>query len=126
MTWEYALIGLVLGIIIGVVALRFGTPKIRQQLTDHYKIEKSKAKLDSYHKEMANHLTHSVKLLDKMGENYRQFYQNIAKSSNSRQTEQHTENNELRYRLTEAEADNDQIPVEMRRPQNSSESTKSL
>ncbi|STM87340.1 cytochrome d ubiquinol oxidase subunit III [Escherichia coli] len=31
MTWEYALIGLVVGIIIGAVAMRFGNRKLRQQ-----------------------------------------------------------------------------------------------
>jgi uncharacterized membrane-anchored protein YhcB (DUF1043 family) len=31
MTWEYALIGLVVGIAIGAVAMRFGNRKLRQQ-----------------------------------------------------------------------------------------------
>lgn len=30
MIWEYALIGLVVGIIIGVVVMRFGNRKLRQ------------------------------------------------------------------------------------------------
>ncbi len=31
MTWEYALIGLVVGVVIGAVAMRFGNRKLRQQ-----------------------------------------------------------------------------------------------
>ena len=39
MTWEYALIGLVVGIIIGAVAMRFGNRKLRQQQALQYELE---------------------------------------------------------------------------------------
>lgn len=42
MTWEYALIGLVVGIIIGAVAMRFGNRKLRQQQALQYELEKTK------------------------------------------------------------------------------------
>lgn len=48
MTWEYALIGLVVGIIIGAVAMRFGNRKLRQQQALQYELEKNKAELDEY------------------------------------------------------------------------------
>ena len=38
MTWEYALIGLVVGIIIGAVAMRFGNRKLRQQQALQYEL----------------------------------------------------------------------------------------
>ena len=44
MTWEYALIGLVVGIIIGAVAMRFGNRKLRQQQSLQYELEKNNAK----------------------------------------------------------------------------------
>lgn len=40
MTREYALIGLVVGIIIGAVAMRFGNRKLRQQQALQYELEK--------------------------------------------------------------------------------------
>ncbi len=51
MTWEYALIGLVVGIIIGAVAMRFGNRKLRQQQALQYELEKNKAELDEYREE---------------------------------------------------------------------------
>lgn len=42
MTREYALIGLVVGIIIGAVAMRFGNRKLRQQQALQYELEKIK------------------------------------------------------------------------------------
>ena len=53
MTWEYALIGLVVGIIIGAVAMRFGNRKLRQQQALQYELEKNKAELDEYREEPA-------------------------------------------------------------------------
>lgn len=42
MTWEYALIGLVVGVVIGAVAMRFGNRKLRQQQVLQNELEKSK------------------------------------------------------------------------------------
>jgi uncharacterized membrane-anchored protein YhcB (DUF1043 family) len=47
MTWEYALIGLVVGVIIGAVAMRFGNRKLRQQQAMQYELEKIKQNLKS-------------------------------------------------------------------------------
>ncbi|TCV98780.1 Z-ring associated protein ZapG [Biostraticola tofi] len=113
MTWEYALIGLVVGIIIGALAMRFGNRKLRQQQTLQKELDTSKAELDQYRKELTGHFARSAELLDNMADDYRQLYQHMAKSSNNLLPDVPGEQNPFRYRLTEAEADNDQIPVEM-------------
>ena len=59
MTWEYALIGLVVGIIIGAVAMRFGNRKLRQQQALQYELEKNKAELDEYREELVSHFAHA-------------------------------------------------------------------
>ena len=81
MTWEYALIGLVVGIIIGAVAMRFGNRKLRQQQALQYELEKNKAELDEYREELVSHFARSAELLDTMAHDYRQLYQHMAKSS---------------------------------------------
>lgn len=63
MTWEYALIGLVVGIIIGAVAMRFGNRKLRQQQALQYELEKNKAELDEYREELVSHFARSAELL---------------------------------------------------------------
>lgn len=62
MTWEYALIGLVVGIIIGAVAMRFGNRKLRQQQALQYELEKNKAELDEYREELVSHFARSAEL----------------------------------------------------------------
>lgn len=125
MTWEYTLIGLVVGIIIGAIAMRFGNRKLRQQQTFQHELDKSKAELDRYREKLTSHFVHSAELLDNMTDDYRQLYQHIAKSSNSLLPDQRSENNLFCYRLTEAEADNDQIPAEMQ-PRDYPESARGL
>ena len=110
MTWEYALIGLVVGIIIGAVAMRFGNRKLRQQQALQYELEKNKAELDEYREELVSHFARSAELLDTMAHDYRQ-----AKSSSSLLPELSAEANPFRNRLAESEASNDQAPVQMPR-----------
>lgn len=113
MTWEYALIGLVVGIIIGAVAMRFGNPKLRQQQALQSELEKSKTELETYRQELVGHFAHSAELLDNMAKDYRQLYQHMATSSSNLLPDLPMQDNPFRYRLTEAEADNDQAPVGM-------------
>ncbi|CAO95347.1 Z-ring associated protein ZapG [Erwinia tasmaniensis] len=115
MTWEYALIGLVVGIIIGAVAMRFGNRKLREQHSLQYELEKSKAELADYHQELSNHFAHSAELLDNMARDYRQLYQHMAKGSHDLLPNLPGEKNPFAYQLTESEADNDQVPVQMPR-----------
>lgn len=111
MTWEYALIGLVVGIIIGALAMRFGNRKLRQQQTLQDELEKNKTDLDQYRLELVNHFARSAELLDNMAKDYRQLYQHMATSSNNLLPDMPVQENPFRYRLTEA--DNDQAPVEI-------------
>ena len=106
MTWEYALIGLVVGIIIGAVAMRFGNRKLRQQQALQYELEKNKAELDEYREELVSHFARSAELLDTMAHDYRQLYQHMAKSSSSLLPELSAEANPFRNRLAESEASN--------------------
>ena len=57
MTWEYALIGLVVGIVIGAVAMRFGNRKLRQQQALQYELEKNKAELEEYREELVSFIS---------------------------------------------------------------------
>lgn len=113
MTWEYALIGLIAGIIIGAVAMRFGNRKMRQQQALQHELEKNKAELEEYRQELVGHFARSAELLDNMADDYRQLYQHMAKSSNNLLPDVPGQDNPFKYRLTEAEADNDQVPVDM-------------
>jgi uncharacterized membrane-anchored protein YhcB (DUF1043 family) len=104
MTWEYALIGLVVGIIIGAVAMRFGNRKLRQQQALQFELEKNKAELEEYREELVSHFARSAELLDNMAHDYRQLYQHMAKSSSNLLPDSMADANPFRNRLAESEA----------------------
>lgn len=113
MTWEYALIGLVIGFIIGALVVRYGNSKVRQQKTMQVELEKKNEELEEYRKELVGHFARSAELLDNMARDYRQLYQHMAKSSSELMSDMPEQDNPFNYRLTESEADNDQAPVKM-------------
>ncbi|AFH94660.1 TPA: Z-ring associated protein ZapG [Providencia stuartii] len=113
MTWEYALIGLVIGFIIGALVVRYGNPKLRQQKTAQAELDKKNTELEEYRKELVGHFARSAELLDNMARDYRQLYQHMAQSSSELMPDMPAQDNPFNYRLTESEADNDQAPVKM-------------
>ena len=115
MVWVYALIGLVVGLIIGALAMRYGNSTLRQQDAIKAELDTKKEELDTYRNELVSHFARSAELLDNMARDYRQLYQHMAKSSSSLLPELSAEANPFRNRLAESEASNDQAPVQMPR-----------
>ncbi|MFB6434952.1 MAG: Z-ring associated protein ZapG [Candidatus Malihini olakiniferum] len=114
MSWEHVLIGLVIGIIIGAVAMRFCSRTLRKQQALQGELEKRKIELETYRQDLVGHFARSAELLDNMAKDYRQLYEHIAKSSSNLLPDLPVQESPFRYRLiTEAEADNDQAPVDM-------------
>ncbi|PHM27444.1 Z-ring associated protein ZapG [Xenorhabdus budapestensis] len=113
MTWEYALIGLIIGFIIGALAVRFGSTKLRQQNAVQAELEKNRAELEEYRKELVSHFARSAELLDNMARDYRQLYQHMAKSSNELMPNMPVQDNPFNYRLNESKTDTNQIVTDM-------------
>ncbi|MGP1924785.1 MAG: Z-ring associated protein ZapG [Arsenophonus sp. NEOnobi-MAG3] len=111
MTWEYVLIALIVGFIIGVLLVRFGNTKLHNQQALQAKLEKKTHELEEYHKELISHFARSAELLDNMAQDYRQLYQHMPKSSLELRSDMQIQNNSFNYRLTEL--DNDQASVKL-------------
>ncbi|PHM65311.1 cytochrome D ubiquinol oxidase subunit III [Xenorhabdus stockiae] len=113
MTWEYALIGLIVGFIIGALAVRFGSRKLRQQNAAQAELEKNRAELEEYRKELVSHFARSAELLDNMARDYRQLYQHMAKSSSELMPDMPMQENPFNYRLNESKNDTNQIVTDV-------------
>ncbi|MBE8596956.1 Z-ring associated protein ZapG [Xenorhabdus sp. BG5] len=109
MTWEYALIGLIIGFIVGALAVRFGSSKLRQQNALQTELEKNRAELEEYRKELVSHFARSAELLDNMAHDYRQLYQHMAKSSNELMPNMPVQDNPFNYRLSESETETNKV-----------------
>ncbi|WP_237386557.1 Z-ring associated protein ZapG [Xenorhabdus sp. Sc-CR9] len=112
MTWEYALIGLIIGFIGGALVVRFGSSKLRQQNALQAELEKNRAELEEYRKELVSHFARSAELLDNMARDYRQLYQHMAKSSNDLMPNIPVQDNPFNYRLGESEAEKNKIAAD--------------
>ena len=113
MVWVYALIGLVVGLIIGALAMRYGNSTLRQQDAIKAELDTKKEELDTYRNELVSHFARSAELLDNMAKDYRQLYQHMAKSSNELMPDMPEQENPFNYRLSESEEDNYQSPLKM-------------
>ncbi|MGP1956690.1 MAG: Z-ring associated protein ZapG [Arsenophonus sp. NC-PE1-MAG3] len=111
MIWEYALIGLIVGFIIGALVFRFGNAKLRNQQALQDELKKKNHELEKYRKELINHFACSTELLDKMAQDYRQLYQYMAKSSHELISDLPIQNNFFNYRLSEL--DNNQAHINL-------------
>ncbi|MBC8952650.1 MULTISPECIES: Z-ring associated protein ZapG [Xenorhabdus] len=109
MTWEYALIGLIIGFIVGALAVRFGSSKVRQQNELQAELEKNRTELEEYRKELVSHFARSAELLDNMARDYRQLYQHMAKSSNDLMPNMPIQDNPFNYRLSGSEAEKNKM-----------------
>lgn len=113
MTWEYGLIGLVVGLIIGGLVTRFGSKQVRDQHALQYELNKTKAELNEYKQELNDHFTRSAELMENLTQNYRELYQHMTHSSHQLLPEQRGEQNpftEARKELTDG-ADNAQVQM---------------
>lgn len=93
MTWEYLLTGLTVGIIIGVIVMRFGNYSLRKQKNLQYKLEKSRTELDNYRMELKSYFGRSANILEKMANECRHLHKNIGESSNTLLSDYHREDN---------------------------------
>ncbi|MGP1958440.1 MAG: Z-ring associated protein ZapG [Arsenophonus sp. NC-CH8-MAG3] len=111
MIWEYTLIGLIAGFIIGALVVRFGNTKLRNQKALQDALKKKNHELEEYRKELINHFACSAELLDNMAQDYRKLYQHMAKSSHELISDLPIQNNFFNYRLTEL--DNNQANINL-------------
>lgn len=115
MTWEYGIIGLVIGLIIGALLMRFGSSKLRGQHAVQYELEKTRAELQDHKQELSNHFAKSAELLNGMTNSYRELYQHMAHSSQHLLPEESAVQDAFQHRLAENSSNQDVEAVKMPR-----------
>lgn len=80
MTFGYALIGLIIGFIIGVLVVRFGKTKLYSQQTLKASLENKNNELKEYHEELVNHFTRSAELLNSIVKDCYQLHKFMERS----------------------------------------------
>lgn len=81
MPWIYAILGLLVGTIVGVVISRLTTPEYKKQKSVQKELEAAKFELEQQRQELVDHFAQTAEMLDTLGKDYTKLYQHMAKTS---------------------------------------------
>ncbi|MBE4069195.1 hypothetical protein CGI24_03155 [Vibrio parahaemolyticus] len=81
MPWIYAIVGLLVGTIVGVVVSRLTTPEYKKQKSVQKELEAAKFELEQQRQELVDHFAQTAEMLDTLGKDYTKLYQHMAKTS---------------------------------------------
>ncbi|MGR5110130.1 Z-ring associated protein ZapG [Vibrio jasicida] len=81
MPWIYAIVGLLVGTIVGVVISRLTTPEYKKQKSVQKELEAAKFELEQQRQELIDHFAQTAEMLDTLGKDYTKLYQHMAKTS---------------------------------------------
>ncbi|AYO05543.1 Z-ring associated protein ZapG [Vibrio parahaemolyticus] len=81
MPWIYAIVGLLVGTIVGVVISRLTTPEYKKQKSVQKELEAAKFELEQQRQELVDHFVQTAEMLDTLGKDYTKLYQHMAKTS---------------------------------------------
>lgn len=81
--WQSAGIGLIIGLIVGYLFLRFTKDSVKKQLKTETELQKVKNQLDTQKAQLEKHFAESATLLKNIGQDYQKLYQHLAKASHT-------------------------------------------
>ncbi|CAM3744495.1 YhcB family protein [Avibacterium endocarditidis] len=79
--WQSALVGLVVGLILGYLLLRLTKGSVKKQLQTETELKKVKSELDQQKQNLEKHFSESAELLKTLAQDYQKLYQHLANSS---------------------------------------------
>jgi uncharacterized membrane-anchored protein YhcB (DUF1043 family) len=81
MPWNYAIIGLLVGCVVGVIVSRITTPQYKNQKNLQKELDGTKFALEQQRQELMDHFSQTADMLDTIGKDYTKLYQHLAKTS---------------------------------------------
>jgi uncharacterized protein len=81
MPWIYAIVGLLVGCVVGVIVSRITTPQYRNQKSLQKELDMTKYALEQQRQELMDHFAQTAEMLDTIGKDYTKLYQHLAKTS---------------------------------------------
>ncbi|WP_413285828.1 Z-ring associated protein ZapG [Vibrio sp. MA40-2] len=81
MPWIYAVVGLLVGAILGIIISRIKTPQYKKHQQIKTELASTKFELEQQRQELTDHFSTTAELLDVLGKDYTKLYQHIANTS---------------------------------------------
>ncbi|WP_373100137.1 MULTISPECIES: YhcB family protein [Pasteurellaceae] len=79
--WQAALIGLVVGVIIGYLLLRLTKGSVKKQVKTEAELQQVKNELGTQKQQLEKHFAESAELLKTLAQDYQKLYRHLASSS---------------------------------------------
>ncbi|MGI3027111.1 ZapG family protein, partial [Vibrio cholerae] len=70
MPWIYAIVGLLVGIVAGIVIARLTTPQYKTQKSLQKDLDSAKFEIEQHRQELADHFAQAAEMLDTLGKDY--------------------------------------------------------
>ena len=81
MPWIYAIVGLLVGCVVGIIIARLTTPQYKNQKTLQKELDNTKFTLEQQRQELMDHFAQTAEMLDTIGKDYTKLYQHLAETS---------------------------------------------
>ncbi len=81
MPWIYAIVGLLVGLVAGIVISRLTTPQYKAQKSLKKDLDTAKYALEQQRQELSDHFAQAAEMLDTLGKDYTKLYQHMSKTS---------------------------------------------
>ncbi len=81
MPWMYAIIGFLVGAVVGVIISRLSSPGYKKNKTVHDELKSAKFELEQLRQELVDHFSETEETLDTFGKVYTKLYKQMAKRS---------------------------------------------
>ncbi|WP_047048481.1 Z-ring associated protein ZapG [Vibrio mexicanus] len=112
MPWIYALVGLLVGTVLGVVIARISNPEYKKQKTVKKDLEAAKYELEQQRQDLSDHFAQTAEMLDTLGKDYTKLYQHMAKTSSELLPEQPAQDNPFAKKIAQHNLDESEVQVE--------------
>ncbi|KJY82214.1 membrane protein [Vibrio galatheae] len=109
MPWIYALVGLLIGAVLGVVISRLTTPGYKKQKSVQKDLENAKFELEQQKQDLADHFAQTAEMLDSLGKEYTKLYQQMAKTSSELLPNIPDQDNPFVKKITQKSTDESEI-----------------
>jgi uncharacterized membrane-anchored protein YhcB (DUF1043 family) len=81
MPWIYAVVGLLVGAVLGVIISRLTTPGYKKQQNVQKELDNAKFELEQRKQDLTDHFAETAEMLDSLGKEYTKLYQHMTKTS---------------------------------------------
>ncbi len=81
MPWMYAIVGLLVGAVVGIIISRLTTPEYKKQKLVYKELAATKFEIEQQRQELVDHFAAAAEMLETLGKDYTKLYQHMSQTA---------------------------------------------